>query len=212
MFPDLQLEILDRFTAVEQYFRNSPKKPDVIGQMAKGLVFVQIYAIYEFTAKSVMRLAIEEIVNHSHKYNELHAGLLAVFLDPAVRSVQDSGPNTAWENRLQMFELCQANQKISTVATLPSDGSHFKHTQILLILKALGVKRSFTRLKRHLYLIDSIVSNRHIIAHGGETAVDIGRRYSREDITYNIRVMKAICLRLITIVSEHCSIPERHRV
>jgi hypothetical protein len=211
MFPDLQLEILNRFTAVEQYFRNSPKKPDLVGQMAKGLVFVQIYAIYEFTAKSAMRLAIEEIVSHKHKYSELHAGLLSVFLDPAVRSVRDSGANTAWENRLQMFEQCQANQRISPVTVLPSDGSHFRHTQILLILKALGVKRAFTRLKRHLYVIDSIVSNRHTIAHGGETAVDIGRRYSREDIMYNIRVMKGICLRLIAIISEHCSIPERHR-
>ena len=211
MFPDLQLEVMDRFTALEQYFRNSPKKPEKIAQMAKGMVFVQVYAVYEYTAKSVIRLAITEIVNHGHRYADLQAGLLAIFLDPAVASLRDGKTKKPWESRLDLFEQCVSNDPITAVDVVPTDGSHFKHTQIILILRALGVRRSFTRRKRHLYKIDEIVDHRHVIAHGGETAIDIGRRYSRGDILGIIRLMQKICLRLIAIVSEHCSLPDRHR-
>jgi hypothetical protein len=210
MFPDLQLEVMDRFTALEQYFRNSPKQPDKLAQMAKGMVFVQVYAIYEYTAKSAMRLAIAEIANHGHRYADLRAGLLAIFLDPAVMSLRDGGNKKPWESRLELFEQCVSGDPISAVDVIPNDGSHFKHTQIILMLRALGVKRSFTRRKRHLYTIDEIVNHRHVIAHGGDTAIEIGRRYSRGHILEIIRLMQKICLRLIAIVSEHCSLPDRH--
>lgn len=53
MFPTLRLEVMEQFTAVEQYFRNSMKRlnrPE-LRQTAKGLAFVQMYAVYELTVK-----------------------------------------------------------------------------------------------------------------------------------------------------------------
>jgi hypothetical protein len=39
----------------------------------------------------------------------------------------------------------------------------------------------------------------------------VGKRYSRRDMWKNIAIMKAVCLRLIAIVSEHCSDPTKHK-
>ena len=210
MFRNLQLEIMDRFTAVEQHFRKYPKHPPEIAQTAKGLVFVQVYAVYEYTARAVTRLAITRIVSLGHSYSELRPSLLSLFLDPDLRSLRDSGPNKIWEARIKLLEQCISENTITPVDIVPTDGTHYRHTHIQLILRTLGVRRTLTIRRRHLYQIDQLVENRNRIAHGDETAVDIGRRYSREDILRHIRLMQRICLRLIFIVSEHCDMPDRH--
>ena len=209
MFPDLQLEILDRFTAVEQFLRNSPKRGD-LSQTAKGLVFVQIYAIYEYTAKNVTRIAITEIASHGHNYVDLRASLLAIFLDPQLRSLRDCGDAKTWEKRLELFDQALANNPVAAVAAMPHDGSYFKHTQANLILKTLGIKRTLTVRRHHPYRIDEVVNHRNSVAHGEETARDIGRRYSRKEIWSRITLMKRFCLRLIALSSQHCSNPSRH--
>jgi hypothetical protein len=83
------------------------------------------------------------------------------------------------------------------------------NTRVELILKSLGVTRTFTRLRRHLYMLDEVVNNRNSISHGEETPLDIGRRYSRPDILKRIRLTQKICLRLVSIVAEHCDEPSR---
>ena len=209
MFPTLQLEILDRFTAVEKHFRAFKKKGE-LGQIAKGLAFVQIHAIYEYTAKEVMRIAIHEIASHGHHYADLKPSLLAVFLHPQLESVKDSGKHHAWERRIDLFQRRSEKAPIAPVLVVPSDGSYFKHTQAQLILKTLGVKRTLTRRRRHLFLIDEVVENRNKVSHGTETAAAIGKRYSRGDIIKKLKQMRRVCLRMIAIVSEHCSNPDWH--
>lgn len=62
-----------------------------------------------------------------------------------------------------------------------------------------------------MFRIDEIVNHRNSIAHGEETAGDIGRRYSRKDIAQRIVQMEKICLRLIEIFAEYCAQPDKHR-
>ena len=200
---------MDRFTAVEQHFRKSPARSDV-GQTAKGLVFVQVYGIYEYTARSMMRLAIAEIAACGHSFSDLRPSLLALFLDPELSAVRDAGEAKVWAKRLRLIERLLSDDPITAVDATPHDGANFKHSQIEMILRVLGVRRAMTLRKRHLFKIDELVSNRHRIAHGEETALEVGRRYSRQDILNHMRLMQKICLRLIFIVSEHCSDPVRH--
>jgi hypothetical protein len=210
MFPSLQLEVMERFTAVEEHFRSSRKLKGRASLTAKGLVFVQVYAVYEHTVKETMRIAIDTIVAHSHRYVDLRSSLLSVFLDPELSSLRDVGPKGIWESRLKLFERAVSDQPIAPVATLPMDGTHFRHTHVMLILKALGITRTLTLRRRHLYIIDEVVNNRNFISHGGETAADTGKRYSRSDVWRVIKIMNHICLRLTSIVAEHCTEPSQH--
>jgi hypothetical protein len=209
MFPALQLEVMDRFTAVEQHFRKSPSRSDV-GQTAKGLVFVQVYGIYEYTAKSMTRLAIAEIAARGHTFADLRPSLLALFLNVELTAVRTAGEARLWEKRLHLFERIFSNDSITAVDAIPHDGANFKHSQIEMILKVLGVRRKMTLRVRHLFSIDELVSNRNRIAHGEETALEVGRRYTRQEVLNHMRLIQKICLRLIFIVSEHCSMPDLH--
>lgn len=216
MFPSLQLEVMDRFTAVEEHFRVSlPRSVRFKGtpsQTTKGLVFVQIYAIHEYTVLKVVQYAVDAIAAHSHSYSSLRPSLLALFLDPQLAALRDCASKHIWERRLDLLDLAVSDKQAS-LAQSPNlgEGSHFRHAHVELILKVLGVSRTLTLRKRHLFDIDQVVDNRNAISHGGETAAEVGRRYSRQDILRSIRIMQSVCLRLILIVSEYCNDPARHR-
>jgi len=213
MFPSLRLDVMERFTGAKQLFRNSRKGlgKGELPQAVKGLSFVQIYAIYEHTVREVTRLAIKEIANHAHPYSNLKFHLLAIFLDPQMKSLRDCGESDVWQRRFELLEQAASEKPVVSVEVMPHDGSHFKHTQVELMLKMLGVRKTLTYRKRHLYEIDEIVHNRNTISHGEEPAASVGRRYSRADIWKSFHMMERTCLRLIQIVSEHCSAPEQHR-
>lgn len=203
---------MERFTAIEQYFRNSTKRlgQSELKQAARGLAFVQLYAVYEHAVKEVTRIAIKEIAGHAHRYSDLKLPILAIFLDPEMRSLRDCRDKDIWQRRLDLLKQATCGEEVKMVEVVPHDGSHFKHTQTELILRMLGVTRTLTVRRRHLYEIDEVVNNRNSISHGDETDVEIGRRYSSTDIHRKIRVMKSVCIRLVDIVAQHCSAPLDH--
>jgi hypothetical protein len=212
MFPALRAEIADRFTAVEKFFQEACRfKDQELSQTARGLAFVQIYAIHEYTVETAVEHAAAAVIGHAHKYMDLRPSLLALFLDVEIQSIRDSGPKTQWEKRLVLLDLATSKQPaaFSRTPSVPADGSHFRHSQIELILKVFGIKKKPTRRRRHLFLIDEIVGHRNAIAHGNSTAAEIGRRYSNEDMRKKVRQMRSVCLRLIELLEEHCSDPAR---
>lgn len=210
MFPILQLEVMERFTAVKEHFRAARRLKGTSSLTAKGLAFVEIYAVYEYTVKGVMRSAINVIASHAHTYSSLRPSLLTVFLDPELQSLRNVAARNVWDSRLKLLDRSASSQPITAVATLPVDGNHFRHPQVELILQVLGVKRTLTLRRRHLYVIDDVVNKRNLVSHGEETAKDVGSRYSRQDIGKIILIMEKVCLRLIEIVSQHCSDPSKH--
>jgi hypothetical protein len=213
MFPDLQLEVLNRFTSVDQYLRKSPRDYGGTSDAAKvsrGLVFVQIYAIYEDTVKKATQIAIEQIVSHGHNYTDLSGSLKAIFLDPQLRAIRDCGEDRLWELRLDLFRMAKRPIPITAVNVMPHDGSHFRYTQIEIILEALGVKKRLTKNPRFIARINEVVVHRNAISHGTATPAEIGRRFTRGETMKCIRFMQVICLRFLKILSDHCGTASAH--
>lgn len=139
-------------------------------------------------------------------------GLLALLLDPQLAGLKDCGQKSLWDRRLDLLDLAVSDKTASlSHPSIPTDGSHFRHGHVNLILRMFGITRTLTLRRRHLFFIDQVVNNRNAISHGEETAAEVGRRYSRSDIYRSIRIMQSVCLRLILIFSEYCNEPAKHR-
>lgn len=95
MFPAIQLEVMRRFTAVKEHFRASRGFTGEPGQISKGLVFVEIYAIYEFTVTNIVKGTTDGLAAHAYTYDALRPSLLALFLDPQLQSLRMCGVNLA---------------------------------------------------------------------------------------------------------------------
>ena len=179
MFHNLQLEVMNRFTAVEQYFRVSlPDSGSVqrdVAQTLKGLVFVQIYAIHEYTVLKVVQYGSDAIMAHSHCYSNLRPSLLALFLDPQLAGATGTADRRIFgPARLDLLDLAVSNKVPSLPqAPLPSDGNHFRHAHLNLILRVFGIDGTVAG-RHQEFRIDEVVNNRNSISHGGETAAEVG--------------------------------------
>ena len=99
MFPALRVEVAARFDAIELFLKESKSSKEDHTATIKGLMFVQVYAVYEFTVRSVVRVAIDSIKSHNHKMKDISPSMLALFLDPEWDSLRDSGKRNEWEGR-----------------------------------------------------------------------------------------------------------------
>ena len=81
MFPALKREVTSQFVEIEEFLRVTGQLPHGHATMAKGLMFVQIYAVYEYTINRTVSDAIEAIKAHNHELKEISPSLLTLFLD-----------------------------------------------------------------------------------------------------------------------------------
>lgn len=207
MFTALSTEVHDRFTAIELFFKSTRYLKGQHAATVKGLIFVQVYAVYEFTVKSVVQVAIDSIVSTNYKMRELRPSMMALLLDPEWNSLRDAGKKRQWENRLKIFERSFSNEsvKLSSDTSIPTDGSHYRYTQLLVIFKVFGIARLPVRRRPHIQRITEVVDHRNAIAHGHETAENIGRRYSRSEILRIARQMNSVCRSLVSALDGFCA-------
>jgi hypothetical protein len=212
MWNPLRTEVVDRFSAVESFFKATSVFRGDDALSAKGLAFVQIYAAYEFSVRAVVRTAVDAIKLHGHKAQELIPSLMALFMDAELTSLRDCGIAKVWESRIKLFDRLFSEYPASIPNTVfPRDGTHYRHGQLLTIFKVFSINRPPAQRRNHLHLIDTMVNHRNDIAHGLETASNIGRRYSRGDILQMNRQIKSVCLLLISAIEKKCSHPPNVR-
>ncbi|MGP8232598.1 MAG: MAE_28990/MAE_18760 family HEPN-like nuclease [Methylovirgula sp.] len=207
MFSQLATEVEARFAAAQSFFGATKEFEGDNAATAKGLAFVQVYAVYEFTVCSVVRAAIESIKAHNHRLRDLNPSLMALALDPELSSLRDGGDKKIWENRINLFNKAFSGDRmeISSSTGPPHDGSHFRYTQLQMIFRVFGISRVPVKRRAHIGRINEVVGHRNLIAHGTEKANDIGRRYTRADISHITAQMRSVCLLLIQVFERYCS-------
>jgi MAE_28990/MAE_18760-like HEPN len=212
MFDPLRAEVIDRFNGIESFFKAAHRLKGDAAQIAKGLAFVQMYSVYEYTVCTVVQTAIDVLVSHNHSKKDLTPSLMALFLDSELTSLRDCTPKDVWDRRLKLFNQVFSDNFASVGNTVfPYDGSHFRHSHLQLIFDVLGIKRTPAQRNRHLHRIDEVVDHRNAISHGRETAQNVGRRFSRSDILHIIKQIRSVCLLLISAIQKHCADSSLHR-
>lgn len=178
------------------------------GRVAKGLVFIELYALYEYAVTDSVRAALSEMKSRATPLNSIRFELLALVLKPECAAVIDSGRKTLWDKKFELFQLMASPQPMTTPDdAFPDDGSHFRHKQLRTIWRLFGITKPEVPHGRFIPLIGELVTNRNAIAHGRSTAEDTGRRYSRKEISAKIRRTERLCLHIIGTIESHCGVP-----
>lgn len=111
MWPSLITEISSRLLAARTYLsavvgpQGTPTilPPPAEELTAKGLLFVQLYAVYEHSVNEMVRLAIGEIKSRPTQLNTVRLELLALILNPELQSVLTCGLPQKWKTRSPCF-------------------------------------------------------------------------------------------------------------
>src|SRR2546421_115524 len=100
MFSALASEIQDRVLDTKSFFaatRKFREGPTVA--IAKGLAFVQLYAIYEHSATGIVRAALAQAKRRGTLIKHCRLELLGLALQPELTAVMDAGKGTSWPKR-----------------------------------------------------------------------------------------------------------------
>ena len=211
MWNQLRTDVADRFTAVETYFVATHRLGGEIARVARGLVFVQLYAAHENTVRAVVRIGLDAIMVHRHSTQDLAPSLMALFLNPELQSVRNCSEGDLWKQRIKLFERVYRKAPAGVAnTTFPKDDSHYRTEQLQTIFDIFGIKRSPLPRRRHQARLKEMVDNRNAIAHGRETPEAVGQRFTRADIIHRIKQIKGVCSLLIKTMEAQCSNPDKH--
>jgi len=206
MFSHIQPEILNRIFQTELFSRYGAESTlPTVTRTVKGLVFVQLYAVYEYTLTECFSAAARAISVHEIPASDIRPEILSVAFDPIFSSLSDITTQRSWPKRVEILEFSRGSSPVFLSDDLfPSDGSHFRPQQLSTVWSILGIKAPTLIDAVHEGRINEIVEHRNAIAHGREEASNIGSRFTVEEIKKRIDDMRAICLHIVETIEDHC--------
>jgi len=208
MFTLVSSEIATRMLSSRKLlsFAKSLEEVDVgSAAVCKGLLFVQIYSTYEYAVRSAVQATLLAIKADDIPINQLRKEVLCLALEPHWKSAADAGRSKVWERRLNLMDQVGSRDSTYTLsdAVFPNDGSHYRVRQLHTIWKIFAVSDPVVPDPRLLGRIEELVENRNAIAHGGRTADEVGRRYSRQDIEIRLADAETICNYVVDTLRAH---------
>jgi hypothetical protein len=206
VFTAIRSEVSARQLAIRQWFAFAGSAPAPVGVVSKGLVFLQNYAVYEFTVISALTAALTRAKTHGLLLHDVRPELLTLILNSEFDSSSQSGASTKWDRRIELFQRARCADPLGAVTfegVFPHDGSHFRPPQLRTIWRILGISAPVVQVPRHLGRIEEMVAHRNAIAHGREAPEAIGRRFSDSDITDRITDAEDLCMHIVDTLDLH---------
>ncbi|MBZ0111194.1 MAG: hypothetical protein K8J08_01905 [Thermoanaerobaculia bacterium] len=135
----------------------------------------------------------------------MRPSVLSLVLNAEWQAALESGRARQFGKRISLLDCaCTGGLPFSVDDTLfPSDGSHYRPSQLYTLWSVFGVSGPIVPSPRFLGRIEELVENRNAISHGRRTAHDVGRGYSRGDIEARIDDTRAICVHVVGTLQSH---------
>ena len=173
----------------------------------RGLLFVQLYGVYEYAVRSSVQGALDHIRSESLSCSDLQRSLLSLVLDPIWMSAGTAGPERRWEARIELIDEMASDQPLVTLSDtiLPSDGSHYRVRQLHTIWRVFGIQEPVVPEQRLSGRIAELVENRNAVAHGRRTAREVGGRLSQQEMDNRVTDTETIANYVIDTMNHHCS-------
>ena len=173
--------------------------------LLKGLAFVQMYSIYEFTVRGSVQATLSSLRASAAPAAKIRHEALSLVLDSSLSSAAQAGPARLWECRIDLLGRARSPDSATEFpdSLFPADGSHYRIRQLHTIWRVFGIGAPVVPDARLQGRIEEMVENRNAVAHGRRTADDVGRRYSLADIKDRMRDLGQICEHVLATLETH---------
>jgi hypothetical protein len=178
--------------------------------ICKGLAFIQLYGIYEYSITASVQAALSSIKNRELRVENVCRELLSLIFDPLWISAAQVGRNKLWDKRIELLKQIDPKTSLNNIqdSLFPNDGTHFRVSQLYTIWKLFALPNPIVPELKHLGRISELVENRNAIAHGRRTAEDVGKRYSKKEIEDRILDIFNISVHIIgTLRHKYDNVP-----
>lgn len=171
----------------------------------RGLLFVQLYGIYEFSIKTSVQAVLSFIRRDALAPRNIRHNALTLALNSSFESLAKVGPWKTWEKRLSLVSDLESQMPLHTLVdtAFPSDGSQYRAHQLQTIWDIFGLSCPILPDNKHIGRVAELVENRNAVAHGRRTAEDVGSGFSLDDMKQRIDDIETISIYLLTEMENH---------
>jgi len=210
MFQATKNEVLQRLQEADAHFRGvCPADVAVSAAISKGLLFVELYAVWEYSIRTAVQAGINELNNLGKPASALRPEILGIGLDESLNAMHDSDQTrNKWGRRLKFFQQLTAATPVSADASImptPGPGLAYRPAHLEIIWALFGIVAPIVPDNRLLGLITELIENRHAIAHGRRTAHDVGQRYTVSEMHKKLGDTRDACIHVLQSMEHHCS-------
>ncbi|WP_158824758.1 MAE_28990/MAE_18760 family HEPN-like nuclease [Mucilaginibacter lacusdianchii] len=210
MFDDIEAQCTQRITEIREYIDfisplipAPPVAPPRYLNTSKGLVFVQLYGLIEFTVLKTIEKTIACINSENLTVKQIKPVLLGLALNSSLDSLIDAN-RSKWDKRHDLFDKIDRDVTVVIEShLLPTDGKNIQLKQLESIKNIFCISQPIFHDIRFTSRIREIVQNRINVAHGNSSASDVGASYTTTDLLNRLTEVSAFCSYFISVFDDY---------
>lgn len=207
MFSVIRSEISDRILSANSFWNYSIQSAGTLGDgksFSKGIIFVHLYAIYEYSIVNSFRAVIAAIKIGQNIFSTLKREPLSILINADWESIINTGRKSTWAKRISVLKKIDSHLLPEVDDTIfPTDGTHFRQGQLHTIWNLLDISTPIIPDNRILGRIEELVEYRNAIAHGRKKPEEIGRMFTEAEIEVRINDTERICLHIVNVLDNY---------
>lgn len=170
---------------------------------SKGLVFVQLYGVIEFTINATVAKTIDFINNDLVNVQDLKPLVLGMAFNSNLDALNHAN-RKKWDKRIELFQKYVDNDAVN-IATdiMPTNGQNYNLPQLKSIWENFSITEPIFNDITFRGRLQEIVSNRINIAHGNNSAAEIGSRVTPGDLYDRIVDVSNFCSYFISVFEDY---------
>lgn len=176
-----------------------------LAAVAKGMYFVQLYAVYEYSLKASVRALVSSLIASNPVFENIRHEVLSLVLDSMWDSAGKAGKESKWEARIALSETIRSTRMLTLTSDIPfpADGSHYRVRQLHTVWKVFGLDEPIVPVPKHMGRVEELVDNRNYVAHGEKPPEEVGRRFSQPDLVQRTDDVAAIVEHFVRAMEQH---------
>jgi hypothetical protein len=196
------LQVLEHIKSVEK----PPPIPDVTeAKILRGLFYVHLYSALEYTINQGVRTFLQAVAGFNAQPHHYQARFLSVALDSEFNSIRNIGEDRRWGARLKLIAL----QSSSDPQVINNDlfGLYLQNVWIKkleTIFECLDINDPVVPDSTYRGYVDEVVERRNAVAHGRESAADVGAARRGAELLIRYNAINATCIHFLDCLeSQH---------
>ena len=172
---------------------------------SKGLIFVQLYGVIEFTIYTTVAKTIDLINSDLVNLQDLKPFVWGMALNSNLDTLSQAN-RKKWDKRIELFQKYVDNGA-AYIATdiMPTNGENYNFPQLTSIWKNFSISEPIFNDNTFRGRLQEIVSNRINIAHGNYSAAEVGSRVTPADLYVRIVEVSNFCSYFISVFEDYSS-------
>lgn len=210
-FENAQIEIRDRFAEANSlllFLRENGPEPlqptsDNIKSL-KGLWIVSIYSAVERAVNATIEAALEVISSHNNRSIDCIASIHSIFHFSEVKSINECGKGKIFDKSASLFQASHSESVLRiTDNPLAESLQNVDAKTMLWIINLFGAS-DLTITPASIGRVNALRERRNAVAHGRESASEVGERYSFEELTNIYNAADEAVTAFYLNLREHC--------